>query len=124
MDERKKKIVIIEDDEHISRIYGMKFTKEGYDTVFVTSGEQAVEKIASEMPNLVILDLMMPKRDGFGVLEDIKKNPNLSKIPVLVISNLGQQSDRERATELGASDYMIKVNNSMQEVVDKAKSYL
>lgn len=124
MSERKKKIVILEDDEHISRVYGMKFSKEGYDTVFVSSGEQGVEKIESEMPDLVIMDLMMPKKDGFGVLEDIKKNPSLSKIPVLVISNLGQESDRARALELGASDYMIKVDYSMQEVVDKAKSYL
>lgn len=124
MSERKKKIVILEDDEHISRVYGMKFSKEGYDTVFVSSGEHGVEKIVAEMPDLVILDLMMPKKDGFGVLEDIKKTPSLAKIPVLVISNLGQASDRTRALELGASDYMIKVDYSMQEVIDKAKSYL
>lgn len=124
MDERKKKILIIEDDEHVSKVYEMKFSKEGYDTIFVTNGEDGVEKIAIEKPDLIILDLMVPRKDGFVVLEEIKKNPDLAKIPVLVLSNLGQQSDKDRAIALGANEYFVKVSHSMQEVVDRAKSYL
>lgn len=124
MEEHKKKILIIEDDEHVSKVYEMKFSKEGYETIFVASGEEAVEKITSEKPNLIILDLMVPKKDGFAILEEIKKNPSVSSIPVIVLSNLGGNGDQERARSLGASDYMVKVNYSMQEVIDKAKSYL
>lgn len=124
MNENKKKILVVEDDEHISRIYGMKFSKEGYATTFVTNGDDAIEKITAEKPNLIVLDLMVPKKDGFMVLEEIKKNPELATIPVLVLSNLGQQTDKDRAISLGANEYMVKVNYSMQEVVDKAKSYL
>ncbi|HAS85003.1 MAG TPA: response regulator [Candidatus Yonathbacteria bacterium] len=124
MDEHKKKILIIEDDEHVSRVYEMKFLKEGYNTVLVANGEQAVEKVKSERPNLIILDLMVPKKDGFAILEEIKKNPSTAGIPVLVLSNLGGKDDQKRAVELGANDYMVKVENSMQEVIDRAKSYL
>lgn len=124
MDERKRKILIVEDDEHVSRVYEMKFSKEGYDTIFVTNGEDGVEKIATEKPDLIILDLMVPRKDGFVVLEEIKKDPDLAKIPVLVLSNLGQQSDKDRAFALGANEYLVKVNYSMKEVVDRAKSYL
>lgn len=124
MDEHKKKILVIEDDEHVSKVYAMKFAKEGYDTVFVTNGEVAVEKITTEKPNLIILDLMIPRKDGFAILEEIKKIPDVSSIPVIVLSNLGQQTDKDRAIGLGANEYMVKVNFSMQEVVDRAKSYL
>lgn len=124
MDENKKKILIIEDDEHVSRVYEMKFSKEGYNTVLVTNGEEAVEKVTSEKPNLIILDLMVPRKDGFVILEEIKKNPNAANIPVLVLSNLGGKNDRDRALALGAVDYMVKVENSMQDVIDRAKKYL
>ncbi|OHA79304.1 MAG: hypothetical protein A2747_02575 [Candidatus Yonathbacteria bacterium RIFCSPHIGHO2_01_FULL_44_41] len=124
MDERRKKILVVEDDEHISKVYHVKLSKEGYDTVFAVNGEEGIEKITIEKPDLIILDLMVPKKDGFAVLEEIKKNPDLAKIPVLVLSNLGQQSDKDRAIALGANEYMVKVNYSMQEVVDRARSYL
>lgn len=124
MDEHKKKILIIEDDEHIARVYAMKFLKEGYNTVLVTNGEQAVEKVTSEKPNLIILDLMVPKKDGFAILEEIKRKQDTASIPVLVLSNLGGKDDQDRALTLGANEYMVKINYSMQEVIDRAKSYL
>ena len=124
MDEHKKKILIIEDDEHVSKVYEMKFLKEGYSTVLVANGEQAVEKVTSEKPNLIILDLMVPRKDGFAILEEIKKNPSTASIPVLVLSNLGGKDDQKRALGLGANDYMVKVENSMQEVIERAKKFL
>ncbi|MCK9344742.1 MAG: response regulator [Candidatus Pacebacteria bacterium] len=124
MTELNKKLLIVEDDEHVAKVYDVKFSKEGYQTVFATNGEDAIAKITTEKPDLIILDLMMPLKDGFGVLEEIKKNPDLARIPVIVLSNLGQPSDQERALALGANEYLVKVNYSMQEVVDKVKSYL
>lgn len=120
----KKKILIIEDDEHVSKVYEMKFSKEGYSTVFVSNGEEAVEKITSEKPDLIILDLMVPRKDGFVILEEVKSTPSVSNIPIIVLSNLGGKSDQDRALALGAKEYMVKVNYSMQEVIDRAKSYL
>jgi len=67
---------------------------------------------------------MLPKKDGFWVLEQMGKNPDLVKIPVVVLSNLGQQSDQDRALELGAKEYLVKVDTSIQDVVDKVKGYL
>lgn len=124
MDAVKKKIMIVEDDEHISKVYEIKLAKEGFATSLAIDGEEAVAKIIAEKPDLVILDLMLPKKDGFGVLEDMKKVPELARIPVIVLSNLGQQSDQERALALGAKEYLVKVDNPIQGVIDRVKGYL
>lgn len=120
----KKKVMIVEDDEHISRVYEIKLDKEGIVSSLVRDGEEAVAKIVAEKPDLILLDLMIPKKDGFWVLGEIKKNSETAHIPVLVLSNLGQKSDQDRALELGAKEYLVKVDTSIQEVVDKVKGYL
>lgn len=124
MNENIKKVVIVEDDEHISKVYEIKLTKEGITCIVARDGEEAVAKITAEKPNLILLDLMIPKKDGFWVLEEIKKNPELKTIPVLVLSNLGQKSDQERAHDLGADEYLVKVDFSIQDIVEKVKKYL
>ena len=116
--------MIVEDDEHISKVYEIKLAKEGFATSLAVDGDVAVTKITSEKPDLILLDLMIPKKDGFGVLEDIKKVPELAGIPVIVLSNLGQQSDQDRALGLGANEYLVKVDYPIQEVVDRIKKYL
>ncbi|KKS58293.1 MAG: chemotaxis protein CheY, partial [Candidatus Nomurabacteria bacterium GW2011_GWA2_42_41] len=82
MDTNKKKIMVVEDDEHISKVYEIKFAKEGIDVSLARDGEEAIVKITAEKPDVILLDLMIPKKDGFGVLEEIKKNPELANIPV------------------------------------------
>lgn len=124
MDDHKKKILIIEDDEHVAQIYDIKFSKEGYETIIASNGDEGIKMMKDQKPDLVILDIMMPRKDGFMVLEEVKADPEISKIPVLAISNLGQESDGERALALGAREYLIKVSYSMQEVLEKAKKYL
>ena len=124
MEANKKRVVVVEDDEHISKVYEIKLAKEGIAVILARDGEEAVAKITAEKPDLVILDLMIPKKDGFGVLEDIKKVPELAQIPVIVLSNLGQKSDQDRALALGANEYLVKVDYPIQEVIDKVKGYL
>lgn len=124
MTDTKKKVLIIEDDDHISKIYEIKLSKDGVETILARDGEEGLERIISQKPDLILLDLMIPKRDGFSVLEEVKKNPATKNIPVLVLSNLGQKSDMEKAMALGAEDYLVKVSFSIQEVVDKIKKYL
>lgn len=116
--------MIVEDDEHISKVYEIKLAKEGIATSVARDGEEAVTKIIAEKPDLIILDLMLPKKDGFGVLEDIKKVPEVAGIPVLVLSNLGQKVDQERALTLGANEYLVKVDYPIQEIIGKVKGYL
>ena len=124
MSDNKKKVMIVEDDEHISKVYEIKLAKEGIESSLAKDGEEAVAKITSEKPDLIILDLMIPKKDGFEVLEEIKKNPDTAGIPVIVLSNLGQQTDQDRALHLGANEYLVKVDNPIQEVINKVKGYL
>lgn len=124
MSNNKKKVMIVEDDEHISKVYEIKLAKEGIQSSLAVDGEEAITKITAEKPDLIILDLMIPKIDGFGVLEHIKKNPELTRIPVIVLSNLGQQADQDRALRLGANEYLVKVDNPIQEVINKVKGYL
>lgn len=124
MNENKKRVVVVEDDEHISKVYEIKLAKEGIQVLLAHDGVEAVAMISSEKPDLILLDLMIPKKDGFEVIEEIKKVPELAAIPVIVLSNLGQQSDQDRALGLGAAEYLVKVDYPIQEVVDKIKGYL
>lgn len=119
-----KKVMIVEDDEHISKVYEIKFRKEQIEVSVARDGEDAVLKITAEKPSVIILDLMLPKRDGFWVLEQIKKNPETAKIPVIVLSNLGQKSDQDRVMALGANEYLVKVDYPIQDVINKVKGYL
>lgn len=119
-----KNILIIEDDEQVARVYRVKLEQDGIKSATAGDGEEGLRKIISEKPDLVLLDLMLPKEDGFWVLEELKKKPELKKIPVIVLSNLGQKGDEERALGLGAKDYMIKTDVSIKEVVDKVKKFL
>ena len=121
--DKPKKVIIIEDDEYISKIYEIKLTLAGIATKVVTSGDEALASIITEKPDLIILDLMLPKKNGFTVLEDIKKDPVLAKIPVIILSNLGQKSDKERALALGANEYLVKVDYPIRDVVGKVKEY-
>jgi len=120
----QKKILIVEDDDHISKVYEIKLAKEGLAVSVARDGEEALAKIISEKPDLVALDIMIPKKDGFWVLEQVKKHPELSKIPIVVLSNLGQKTDQDRALALGAKEYVVKVDAQIQTLIDKLKAYL
>ncbi len=124
MSESPKKVLIVEDDLHISKVYQIQLAKEGFSIALAFDGEEAVKVMEKENPDLIILDLMLPKKDGFWVLEEARKKAKFSKIPILVISNLGQNNDQKRAMELGATEYLVKIDHSIQELIDKIISYL
>ncbi|MEK9154840.1 MAG: response regulator [Patescibacteria group bacterium] len=119
-----KKVLIIEDDEAISRVYSIKLNQGKAETIIASDGEEGFKKITSEKPDLILLDLMLPNKDGFWVLEEIAKHAELKKIPVLILSNLGQQADIDRAMKLGAKDYFIKTSISVNEMAEKINKYL
>lgn len=121
---KKTKILVVEDETFLVKIYSVKLKKEGYDVTLATDGEEAVKVAAEVKPDLILLDLILPKLNGFEALEEIRKNASLKKTPVIVLSNLGQEEDIKRAEALGATDYLVKANFSIQDVVQKIKSVL
>ncbi len=114
-----KKIVIAEDERALSTVITNKLRRKGFDVIQALDGAEAVQKIKAEKPDLVLLDLIMPNKDGFQVLEEVKG----LKTKVVVFSNLGQESDIERAKGLGAKDFLVKSNISIEDVVKMVNKY-
>ena len=121
---KKIKLLLAEDDKFISRAYVDELTRAGIDVVLASDGEEAIKKIAEEKPDIILMDVIMPEKNGFEVLEHIKQVDELKDIPVIILSNLGQDSDIKKGRELGAIDYLIKSNFSIKEVVEKIKGIL
>lgn len=124
MTDIKKKIVLAEDDKYISIAYKDGLIRAGFDIVTATDGEEAIKKIKEEKPDLVLLDLIMPIKNGFDVLKAVSVDDTVKKIPIIVLSNLSQESEIKEAKDLGAIDYLVKANLSMKEVIDKVKFFL
>ncbi len=119
-----KKILIAEDDRFIATAYKIKLTKVGYDVRVTANGQEALDAITEFAPDLIILDLIMPVKDGFTVLEELKKNDAWKSIPVIVASNLGQREDKEKATNLGATNFIIKSDLSLEDLIKNIQSLL
>lgn len=116
------KVLIVEDDAILVEMYQAKFEIEGHDVRIATNGEAALDALKTFSPELILLDILMPKLNGFHVLKEIKKKPNLRQIPVILLTNLGEAEvdmNQELASALGVSDYLIKSHHTPDEVVEK-----
>lgn len=122
--EQKPKILIVEDDTFLAGIYAGKFEKEGFKVALAQDGEIALKTAKKELPDIVLLDILLPKLDGFEVLEQLKADAVLRNIPVILLTNLGQKEDVDRGLKLGAADYLIKAHFMPAETVDKVKKVL
>ncbi len=120
----KNKILIAEDDRFLMKILTNKFNKEGFEVIQAFDGFEAEEKLAEAKPDLILLDLMMPKKNGFEILADLKSEAKTKNIPVIILTNLGQDEDLQRGLEMGADAYLVKSNFTIQEVVRKVKEFL
>lgn len=118
------KVLVVEDEHFLSTILTNRLKKEGFDIKQAFDGQEAVDLLKTERPDLVVLDLILPKKSGFEVLENVSKDPQLSQIPVVILSNLGQESDIEKAKDLGAAAYYIKVSTSIDNFVDIVKNIM
>lgn len=118
------KVLLVEDDEMLHGMYTQKFKNQGYEVVSAYNGADGVKLAETEHPAIILLDVIMPKMDGFVALKKIRKGETTSKIPVVLLTNLGQEEDVRKGRELGANDYFIKANHTPQEVVDKVKALL
>lgn len=119
-----KKILIAEDEEILLDVLKDRFEDEGWEVVTASNGEEVIQSLGKDNFNLVLLDLLMTQKDGFSVLEDVKKDPALKDIPIIVLSNLGGEEDIKKALALGAKDYFVKTQHPMSEIVEKANKYV
>lgn len=119
-----KKILIAEDDQYLINSYRVKFSKSGFDVRMAFDGDEVFKVLENFTPDIILLDLVMPGKDGFTVLSELKRNEKWKKIPVIVTSNLGQPEDMEKAKSLGADDYLVKVQVSLEDIVNKINTLL
>ena len=122
MSSSKISILIVEDDKFISGAYKTKFDSEGFISKCAFNGEEALEILEKFTPDIIILDIVMPVKNGFEVLKQIKKDKNLAEIPVIVATNLGQEQYIVKAKEMGAADYILKSELSLADLVIKIKT--
>jgi len=119
-----KKILLVEDDETLSETYIQRFTAEGFDVKRVPNGEEALSAALSFKPDLVLLDIMMPKVNGFDVLDILRNTPETVNSRIVVLSALSQPEDMEKAKGLGADDYLVKSQVVLADIVDRVKQHL
>ena len=120
----KKNILVIEDDQFFMELVAKELATGGFGVVQAPDGKRGLEKVRQSNPDLILLDLLLPDIDGFEVLSTVKQDSGTSNIPVIILSNLSSKEDIERGLKLGASDYLIKSQFSLPEVIDKIKSFI
>lgn len=124
MADKKTKVLLIEDEEMLANMYEVKFKNEGFDLFKALDGAEGLKLAKTEKPDFILLDIIMPKMDGFSVLKSLKEDPDTQNIPVLLLTNLGQEEDIERGKKLGAVGYLVKANITPAEVVNEVKKQL
>lgn len=124
MPDKKTTVVLVEDEKMLADMYATKFSMEGFDAHKANDGASGLEMIKQVKPDIILLDIIMPKIDGFGVLRMLKTDAALKNIPVILLTNLGQDEDIKKGKELGAADYFVKANHTPAEVVQKVKQVL
>lgn len=118
------KILIIEDDPLINKMYSEKLARDGFKVEIAQNGLDGLEKMKAFLPDLIILDLMMPKMGGIEFIDAIKKDQNLEKIPIIVLSNLSESADIEKAKKRGIKEYLVKSDLDPEDVSNTVKKYL
>jgi len=118
-----RKILVVDDEPNVIRSLTFVLEKEGYDVSSATNGEGAMAKIQESKPNLMLLDVMMPKKNGYEVCKEVKSNPSLSDIHIIMLTAKGQQADREKGLNAGANEFMTKPF-SLKMIVGKVKEIL
>lgn len=124
MADQKYTVALIEDDPLIAEMYTTKFTKEGFAIQHAADGAAGLELVKKMKPDIILLDIIMPKMDGFQVLKQLRDDAAFTKTPVVMLTNLGQEEDVQKGRELGATDYFIKTNFTPAAIVDKVKTLL
>lgn len=123
-EQNKKKVLIIEDDPLLVKMYTTKFSSDGFEVISASDGLEGLKLALEKVPDVIILDIMMPKMSGHDVLAKMRTSSKTNKIPVIVLSNLTQQSEAQKAIDLGAKEYMAKANFTPGQVIERVKKYI
>ena len=124
MDTRKRKILLVEDDTALASVYRSRLELEGFDVCEANNGEDALSLAVSEHPDLILLDVMMPKISGFDVLDILRNTPETTNIRVIMLTALSQPKDKERAEQLGVDDDLVKSQVVIGDVVERVRYHL
>lgn len=120
----KQRILLIEDDKMLLDMYAGKFIREGYEIMTAENGSEGLKLAKEQKPDLILLDIILPKLDGFSALKEIRKDETIKNTPVILLTNLGQDQDIQKGKALGADDYFVKANHTPTEVVEKVRTLL
>jgi two-component system phosphate regulon response regulator PhoB len=119
-----KRILLVEDDDALANVYLMRLQAESFDVRRVSNGEEALAAAINYKPDLVLLDVMMPKVSGFDVLDILRNTPETANLKIIMLTALSQESDKERANSLGVDDYLVKSQVVIADVIDRVKHHL
>ncbi len=117
-------LLLVEDDPFLAELYTIKFREAGNEVLAAADGKEGLEVMKKEKPDVVLLDVVLPKMDGLEVLQAVKNDPELSRIPIILLTNLGQKEDVEKGLKLGARSYLVKADHTPSEVVKKVEELL
>ena len=123
-DSEKKKVLLVEDDASLASVYTERLTAEGFDVKHVANGEDALSNALEYKPDLILLDVMMPKISGFDVLDILRNTPETTNVRIVMLTALSQEKDKAHAKELGVDDYLVKSQVVIADVVDRIKFHL
>ena len=121
---RQPKVLVVDDDQALLEMYTMRLKEEAFEVIDARNGEEALARAVDSKPDVILLDVMMPKVNGFDVLDILKSTPETKKIPVLILTVLIQDADRERGLKAGAEDYLVKSETMPGQVIEKVKQVL
>lgn len=121
---KTKKILLVEDDDSLASVYLTRFEAEGFTVKRVPNGEEALAATIEYRPDIILLDVMMPKVSGFDVLDILRNTPETANVQVVMLTALSQESDKQRALDLGVDDYLVKSQVVIADVVDRVKQHL
>jgi len=122
--QRQRKILLVEDDDSLASVYSTRLEAEGFSIKRVPNGEEALSAALEFRPDLILLDVMMPKVSGFDVLDILRNTPETANLQVIMLTALSQESDKARAEELGVDDYLVKSQVVIADVVERVKHHL
>src|SRR5688572_19782081 len=123
-DNRQRKILLVEDDDNLASVYETRLQAEGFDIKRVPNGEDALAAAVAYKPDLILLDVMMPKVSGFDVLDILRNTPDTANIKIIMLTALSQDSDKQRANSLGVDDYLVKSQVVITDVIERVKHHL
>lgn len=123
-EETQHKILVVEDDTFLLKVYLDRLKDEGFEVAVATNGEEGISMAEQQQPDVILLDMILPRMSGFDFLEEAAKHEKMNGIPILVMSNLGQDDDIKTAKELGAKDYLVKADTPFASILETIKKHL